>query len=160
VTFQEHIRRAIDAVGVSAFCRATSLRVPGPSPVTFGHATDGHVQCQGAALTQRESHPGAIVPSPRNGTEGWPPESGSEGTGPMRIRERYELAEDLRPRYRGSGRIERGQLLDSFCLATGAVGAEVGSQMGGSCGQCPSAPSHRSWTRQASRGSSPWRSAP
>ena len=37
----------------------------------------------------------------------------------MRIRERYELAEELRSRYRGSGRVERGQLLDSFCLATG-----------------------------------------
>jgi hypothetical protein len=37
----------------------------------------------------------------------------------MRIRERYELAEELRYRYRGWGRVERGQLLDSFCLATG-----------------------------------------
>ena len=37
----------------------------------------------------------------------------------MRIRERYELAEELRSRYRGSGRVERGQLLDSVCLATG-----------------------------------------
>ncbi len=37
----------------------------------------------------------------------------------MRIRERYELAEELRSRYRGSGWVERGQLLDSFCLATG-----------------------------------------
>ena len=37
----------------------------------------------------------------------------------MRIRERYELAEELRSRYQGSGRVERGQLLDSFCLATG-----------------------------------------
>ncbi len=37
----------------------------------------------------------------------------------MRIRERYELAEELRSRYRGSGRVERGQLLDSFCLAAG-----------------------------------------
>ena len=74
---------------------------------------------QRLALTHRESHPGAIVPSPRNHTEGRPPESGSEGAGPMRIRERYELAEELRSRYRGSGRVERGQLLDSFCLAVG-----------------------------------------
>ena len=37
----------------------------------------------------------------------------------MRIRERYELAEEVRSRYRGSGRVDRGQLLDSFCLATG-----------------------------------------
>ncbi len=28
----------------------------------------------------------------------------------MRIRERYELAEELSSRYRGSGRVERGQL--------------------------------------------------
>ena len=37
----------------------------------------------------------------------------------MGIRERYELAEELRSRYLGAGRVERGQLLDSFCLATG-----------------------------------------
>ncbi len=37
----------------------------------------------------------------------------------MRIRERYELAEELRARYRGAGRVEKGQLLDSFCLASG-----------------------------------------
>ena len=37
----------------------------------------------------------------------------------MRIRERYELAEERRSRCRGSGRVERGQLLDSFGLATG-----------------------------------------
>ena len=37
----------------------------------------------------------------------------------MRIRERYELAEELRTRYRGAGRVEKGQLLDSFCLASG-----------------------------------------
>ena len=36
----------------------------------------------------------------------------------MRIRERYELADQLRSRYLGAGRVERGQLLDSFCLAT------------------------------------------
>ena len=37
----------------------------------------------------------------------------------MRIWERYELAEELRARYRGPGRVEKGQLLDSFCLASG-----------------------------------------
>ena len=37
----------------------------------------------------------------------------------MSIRERYELAEELRTRYRGAGRVEKGQLLDSFCLASG-----------------------------------------
>ena len=37
----------------------------------------------------------------------------------MRIRERYELAEELRTRYRGAGRVEKGELLDSFCLASG-----------------------------------------
>ena len=37
----------------------------------------------------------------------------------MRIRERYELAEELRSRCRGSGLVELGQLLDSVCLATG-----------------------------------------
>jgi hypothetical protein len=37
----------------------------------------------------------------------------------MRIRGRYELAEELRSRYRGAGRVERGRLLNSFCLATG-----------------------------------------
>ncbi|MDA8330306.1 MAG: hypothetical protein M0027_03695 [Candidatus Dormibacteraeota bacterium] len=37
----------------------------------------------------------------------------------MRIRERYELAEELRARYRGAGPVEKGQLLDSFCLASG-----------------------------------------
>lgn len=37
----------------------------------------------------------------------------------MRIREQYELAEELRSRYWGAGRLERGQLRDSFCLATG-----------------------------------------
>ena len=37
----------------------------------------------------------------------------------MRIRERYELAEELRARYRGAGRVEKGPLLDSFCLASG-----------------------------------------
>jgi hypothetical protein len=30
----------------------------------------------------------------------------------MRTLERYELAEELRSRYRGSGQVERGQLLD------------------------------------------------
>ena len=37
----------------------------------------------------------------------------------MRIRERYELAEELAPRYRRARRRERGEILDGFCLATG-----------------------------------------
>ena len=37
----------------------------------------------------------------------------------MRIRERYQLAAELRTRYRGAGRVEKGELLDSFCLASG-----------------------------------------
>ena len=37
----------------------------------------------------------------------------------MRIGERYELAEELRTRYRGAGRVEKGQLLGSFCLTSG-----------------------------------------
>jgi hypothetical protein len=45
----------------------------------------------------------------------------------MSIRERYELAEELRSRYRGSGRVERGQLLDSFRLALG-TGASTPSK--------------------------------
>ncbi|MGH7697862.1 MAG: transposase [Candidatus Dormibacteria bacterium] len=37
----------------------------------------------------------------------------------MRIRERYELAEELGPWYRRAKRSERGAILDGFCLATG-----------------------------------------
>ncbi|MDQ6920537.1 MAG: hypothetical protein M3170_02925 [Candidatus Dormibacteraeota bacterium] len=37
----------------------------------------------------------------------------------MRIRERYELAAELAERYRALGRKGRGEILDSFCLATG-----------------------------------------
>lgn len=37
----------------------------------------------------------------------------------MRLRERYELASELRGRYAAAGRRERGQILDSYCLATG-----------------------------------------
>ncbi len=37
----------------------------------------------------------------------------------MRIRERYELAEEVTTRYQGAGRVEKGQRLDSFCLASG-----------------------------------------
>ena len=71
------------------------------------------------ALPQRGSQPGAIVASPRNDTEGRSPESGSEGAEPLRILERYELAEELGPKCRRASRPERGTLLDSFCLATG-----------------------------------------
>ena len=37
----------------------------------------------------------------------------------MRIRERYELAAELGQRYWAGSRLERGALLDAFCLATG-----------------------------------------
>lgn len=37
----------------------------------------------------------------------------------MRIKERYELAADLRVRYLAAGRQERSEILDAFCLATG-----------------------------------------
>lgn len=37
----------------------------------------------------------------------------------MRIKERYELAAELASRYWASGRRERGEILDGFCLATG-----------------------------------------
>lgn len=37
----------------------------------------------------------------------------------MRIRERYELAMELKERYGKATRRERSQLLDAFCLATG-----------------------------------------
>jgi hypothetical protein len=37
----------------------------------------------------------------------------------MRIKERYQLAADLRERYWAAGRRERGAMLDAFCLTTG-----------------------------------------
>ena len=37
----------------------------------------------------------------------------------MRIRERYQLAEELAPRYRRARRRERGEILDGLCLAKG-----------------------------------------
>lgn len=37
----------------------------------------------------------------------------------MRIKERYELAGELRDRYWGADRRERGRMLDAFCLSTG-----------------------------------------
>jgi hypothetical protein len=37
----------------------------------------------------------------------------------MRIKERYELALELRDRYWAARREERGQMLDGYCLATG-----------------------------------------
>ncbi len=36
----------------------------------------------------------------------------------MRIRERYELAGELRDRYAAAGRVEGSEILDGFCLAT------------------------------------------
>jgi len=44
---------------------------------------------------------------------------GSAGEERMRIRERYELAVELGWSYQEAGRKERGQILDTFCLATG-----------------------------------------
>lgn len=37
----------------------------------------------------------------------------------MRVRERYELAGELRDRYAAAGRSERTEILSSYCLATG-----------------------------------------
>lgn len=37
----------------------------------------------------------------------------------MRVRERYELAEELRGRYAAAGRAARTEILNGFCLATG-----------------------------------------
>ncbi len=37
----------------------------------------------------------------------------------MRVKERYELARELRDRYAAGGRRERSEILDGFCLATG-----------------------------------------
>jgi hypothetical protein len=37
----------------------------------------------------------------------------------MRIRERYELASELKERYRQASKRERSELLDAFCLASG-----------------------------------------
>ncbi len=36
----------------------------------------------------------------------------------MRVRERYELAGELRDRYAAAGRSERSEILNGFCLAT------------------------------------------
>ncbi len=37
----------------------------------------------------------------------------------MRIGERYGVSEHLRARYLGAGPVKKGQMLDSFCLASG-----------------------------------------
>lgn len=37
----------------------------------------------------------------------------------MRVADRYELAMELMGRYNRAGRVERGEILDAFCLATG-----------------------------------------
>ena len=37
-----------------------------------------------------------------------PPETGRDEAGPIRIRVRYELAEELMARYRVAGRVEKG----------------------------------------------------
>lgn len=39
--------------------------------------------------------------------------------GETRVKDRYELAAELAPRYWKGSRRERGAILDAFCLATG-----------------------------------------
>lgn len=58
------------------------------------------------------------VPSGRNLTEGGSPLEVPEEGG-MRIADRYDLARDLRSRYGDAGRVERGAILDAFCMTTG-----------------------------------------
>jgi len=74
--------------------------------------------CRAAAFPHREPDLGPNVPSTRNLTEASRDGSlgGAEG---MRIKEWYELADELRERYWASRRRDRGEILDAFCLATG-----------------------------------------
>lgn len=75
--------------------------------------------CQCPAVPHPKSHPGAIAPSRRSRTEKLPPEGRDAAAEPMRIRERYELEEEVGARYRRAGRRERGQLLTFFGVAAG-----------------------------------------
>src|ERR1700732_54015 len=71
-----------------------------------------------SAFTHQESDHRPAVHSFRNRTEvprGW----GGWEDGPMRIRERYQLAAELGERYWAAGRRERGGMVDAFCLTTG-----------------------------------------
>src|SRR2546422_8249621 len=71
-----------------------------------------------AALLHQKSDYGPVVPSFRNRTDvprGW----GGWEDGPMRIKERYQLAAELGDRYWAAGRRERSAMLDAFCLTTG-----------------------------------------
>jgi hypothetical protein len=54
----------------------------------------------------------------------------------MRIRERYELAKELAPRYLGARRRERGEILDAFCLTTGTAAAMPCPCSGDTAGGC------------------------
>lgn len=84
-----------------------------------GKYSGKHSPVSTARIPSARIAPRAIVPSPGSDPEGRPPEIGRKGVGSMRVRERDEFAEDLGPKYRRALRIERGQLLDSLCLATG-----------------------------------------
>ena len=71
-----------------------------------------------------------IAPSTTNDNEGRPPEAGSEGPVPVRIQERYELADKLILRCRGTGRTENGvkSLMDGTALERRECHVEVSSQ--------------------------------
>ena len=71
----------------------------------------------------------------------------------MRIRERYELAEELRSRYLGAGQVERGQVLDSFCRPTGCGASSPSKSCRGS-DDCHSV-SDSPVSRRTHRGSGP-----
>ena len=72
---------------------------------------------QWGAFPHPKSDRSPIGPSPKNLTK---PASGGEAEVEerMRIKERYELALELRG-YWAARREERGQMLDGYCLATG-----------------------------------------
>src|SRR5207237_3712082 len=87
----------------------------------LSHVTDlqnkGSISDNGALSGQKSNHR-QVVHSFRNRTEvprGW----GGWEDGPMRIKERYQLAAELKERYWAAGRRERGSMLDAFCLTTG-----------------------------------------
>ena len=74
----------------------------------------------------------------------------------MRIRDRYELAAELKDRCRQATKRERGELLDAFCLASGyerkhaikgAQGVAGGSRLSASCARGGGATDWRSKRR-------------
>src|SRR3984893_14089114 len=86
--------------------------------VPWTDTTTNSFGSQWGALSHQESDYGRVVHSFRNRTEvprGW----GGWEDGPMRIKERYQLAAELGERYWAAGRRERGVMLDAFCLTTG-----------------------------------------